>query len=72
MPLTPTIHKYLIKYQRVRESYLQDKYQLDKDYLFLSVNCRKLTVEAVKKASLDSHVHAKISGVSKRLYKHPN
>lgn len=64
VPLTPTIHKYLIKYQRMRESYLQDKYQLDQDYLFLSVNCRKLTVEAVeriiKKAALDSNVRAEI------------
>ena len=36
VPITPTIYKYLLKYLRMRENYLLDKYQLDKEYLFAS------------------------------------
>lgn len=49
VPLTPTIHKYLLKYMRMRETYLLDKYQLDKEYLFLSFACKKLTLETVER-----------------------
>ena len=49
VPLTPTIHKYLLKYLRMRETYLLDKYQLDKEYLFLSFSCRKLTIETIER-----------------------
>ena len=49
VPLTPTIHKYLLKYMRIRETYLLDKYQLDKEYLFLSFACKKLTLETVER-----------------------
>ena len=49
VPITPTIYKYLLKYLRMRENYLLDKYQLDKEYLFLSFSCRKLSLEAVER-----------------------
>ena len=60
VPLTPTIHKYLIKYLRIRENYLLDKYQLDKDYLFLSFSCRQLTVSAVEHIIKDAAVAANV------------
>jgi len=64
IPITPTIHKYLLKYMRIREKYLLDKYQLDKEYLFLSFSCRKLTVETIERivkiASLNANVRTEI------------
>lgn len=45
VPLTSGLMKYLIKYDRVREVYFNDKLLVD-DYYFLSRTGRQLTVEA--------------------------
>ena len=60
VPITPTIHKYLLKYLRMRENYLLDKYQLDKEYLFLSFSCRKLSLEAVERVVKQAAKKAKV------------
>lgn len=49
VPITPTINKYLLKYERVREQYIKDKVNYDTDYLLLSQKGRKLTVVAVER-----------------------
>lgn len=60
VPITPTIYKYLLKYLRMRENYLLDKYQLDKAYLFLSFSCRKLSLEAVERVVKQAAEKAKV------------
>ncbi len=60
VPITPTIHKYLLKYLRMRENYLLDKYQLDKEYLFLSFSCRKLSLETVERVVKQAAEKAKV------------
>ena len=60
VPITPTIYKYLLKYLRMRENYLLDKYQLDKEYLFLSFSCRKLSLEAVERVVKQAAEKAKV------------
>lgn len=62
VPLTPAINKFLMKYIRMRENYLIDKYQLDKEYLFLSVNSRKLTIEAVERIVKEAAEKSNVRG----------
>ena len=48
-PLTPAIHKSLVRYLRAREHYIMDKYGYQEIYLLLSQKGRKLTPEAVER-----------------------
>lgn len=48
VPITPFINKQLIKYNRVRECYIKDKFAYQTEYLLLSQKGRKLTVEALE------------------------
>ena len=57
VPITPTMNKVLIKYMRVREGYIKDKFAYEKDYLFLSQKGKKLTIETVERIVLDAGVH---------------
>lgn len=45
VPITPFLKKYMIKYERLKESYFKDKLRVE-DYYFLSRTGRQLTVEA--------------------------
>ena len=49
VPLTVAINKALIRYLRVREHYIQDKLNYQKEYLLLSQKGRKLTIETVER-----------------------
>lgn len=49
VPLTPVINKELIRYKRVREHYVQDKFSYQTEYLFLSQKGKKLTIETVER-----------------------
>lgn len=49
MPITTIINKYLIRYLRVRENYVKDKYCFETEYLFLSQKSKKLTPETVER-----------------------
>lgn len=49
VPLTPSINKYLMKYLRVREAYILDKYHYQREYLFLSQKGKRLTPETVER-----------------------
>lgn len=49
VPLTPAINKALIKYFRVREEYIKDKYKYQIQYLLLSQKGKKLTPETVER-----------------------
>ena len=42
IPITYSINKYLIKYLRVREEYIRDKFSYEKEYLLLSQKGRIL------------------------------
>lgn len=53
VPLTPAINKALIKYLRIRESYVLDKYTYQVEYLFLSQKGKKLTPETVERVVSD-------------------
>lgn len=48
VPITAIINKQLIKYFRVRESYIKDKINFDTDYLLLSQKGKKLTKEMLE------------------------
>ena len=64
LPITPFINKYLIRYLRVRESYIKDKLCYQTEYLFLSQKGKRLTPEAMEhilkkageKAIVRSHI----------------
>ena len=49
VPLTASISKALIRYQRARENYLIDKVNYQVKYLFPSQKGKKLTIETVKR-----------------------
>lgn len=49
VPLTPAINKNLIRYLRVREHYIRDKYNYQIQYLFLSQKGKRLTPETVER-----------------------
>ena len=49
VPLTPAINKALIRYLRVREAYIKDKYNYHTQYLFLSQKGKKLTPETIER-----------------------
>lgn len=53
VPITPFLNKSLIKFDRIREQYLRDKFRVD-DYYFLSLTCRQLTVEAIERIVKDA------------------
>lgn len=48
VPISPYLKKIMIKYERIRESYLKDNI-LHYDNYFLSYRCKPLTVEAVER-----------------------
>ncbi len=47
VPLNPTVSKWLLRYEAVKERYFE--YRFSEEYLFLSKNGRRLTPEAVNK-----------------------
>ena len=49
VPVTPAISKEMIRYIRLREGYIKDKYRYQTEYLFLSQKGRRLTPEAVER-----------------------
>ncbi len=49
VPLTATINKELIRYLRLREHYIKDKYRYQVEYLFLSQKGKRLTPETVER-----------------------
>ena len=49
VPLTPAINRELIRYLRLRENYIKDKYRYQVEYLFLSQKGKRLTPEAVER-----------------------
>ena len=49
VPVTPAISKEMIRYLRVREQYVQDKFNYQTEYLFLSQKGKKLTIETVER-----------------------
>lgn len=53
VPITAIINKYMIKYLRVRESYIKDKINYATEYLLLSQKGKKLTVETIERIVLD-------------------
>lgn len=54
VPITPIINKVLIKYLRIREEYIKDKFNYETDYLLLSQKGRKLTVETIERIVLEA------------------
>lgn len=67
VPITPIVNKALIRYLRVRESYVKDKISYQTEYLFLSQKGKKLTVEALEhilrqageKAAVRDHIRVR-------------
>lgn len=54
VPITPIINKVLVKYLRVREEYIKDKFAYETEYLLLSQKGRKLTVETMERLVLEA------------------
>lgn len=53
VPLTPAINKALIRYLRIRESYVLDKHTYQVEYLFLSQKGKILTPETIERVVRD-------------------
>lgn len=53
VPITAITNKQLIKYLRVREDYIKDKYMYQKEYLLLSQKGKQLTVETLERIVRD-------------------
>lgn len=53
VPITAIINKYLVRYLRVRENYIKDKINYNKEFLFLSQKGKQLTVETIERIVLE-------------------
>lgn len=53
VPISPILNKILIKYKRVRNLYIKDKFAYQIEYLFLSQKGKKLTPETVERVVLE-------------------
>ena len=53
VPLTPAINKALIRYLRIRDSYVLDKYTYQVEYLLLSQKGKRLTPETIERVVRD-------------------
>lgn len=53
VPITAIINKYLVRYLRVRESYIKDKINYCDEFLFLSQKGKLLTVETIERVVLE-------------------
>lgn len=64
VPITAIINKTMIKYLRIRENYIRDKINYDKEYLLLSQKGKRLTKETieniVRKCGQDCNVRKEI------------
>lgn len=64
VPITAIVNKYLVRYLRVRENYLKDKFNYNADCLLLSQKGKQLTVETIERVVLgcgvDSNVRKEI------------
>ena len=49
VPITPIVNKQLIKYNRIRDEYIEGKFHYDTDYLLLSQKGKKLTIETIER-----------------------
>lgn len=54
VPITPVINKILVKYMRVREEYIKDKFAYETEYLLLSQKGKKLTIETIERVVLEA------------------
>ena len=48
VPISPALKKILIRYERIRNEYIRDKF-VTEDYYFLSYRSKQLTIEAVER-----------------------
>lgn len=53
VPITHIVNKYLIKYFRIRDEYIKDKFSYQSEYLFLSQKGKQLTIETVERVVKD-------------------
>lgn len=49
VPLTPAINKIMIRYLRIRDNYIMDKFNYHTEYLLLSQKGKKLTPESIER-----------------------
>ena len=63
VPISPSLKKILIKYERIRTEYIKDKFITENAY-FLSYRGKKLTVEAVERVVKET---GKIANVRKEI-----
>ena len=63
VPITPLLKKYMIKYERIKDIYFRDKFNIE-DYYFLSRTGKKMTVEAneniLRKAGKKANIRLEI------------
>jgi integrase/recombinase XerD len=57
--LSPILKKYMIRYERVKNTYFQDKLKTDSNY-FLSMNAKKMTLEAIQRVVKIAGERAKV------------
>lgn len=53
VPISPILNKHIIKYNRVREHYIKDKFAYQTEYYLLSQKGKKLTVESIERIVKD-------------------
>ena len=61
VPITPIIKKQLIKYKRVRNIYIKDKFAYQTEYLLLSQKGKKLTPETTERIVKECGCACKVS-----------
>lgn len=61
VPITPMIKKQLIKYERVRNIYIKDKFAYQTEYLLLSQKGKKLTPETTERIVKECGCACKVS-----------
>lgn len=61
VPISPVLSKQLLKYNRVRDFYIKDKFAYQTEYLLLSQNGRQLTIATPERIVADCAQGCKVS-----------
>lgn len=59
VPISPALKKILVRYERIRNEYIKDKF-VTEDYYFLSYRSKKFTIEAVERVVKETGARAKV------------
>jgi len=61
VPISPILSKQLIKYDRVRDFYIKDKFAYQTEYLLLSQKGKQLTIATIERIVAESGIGCKVN-----------